>query len=167
VASKRDIVNITKKYKSELHGFFLDTKAWRQFKSRYSLQWQKVPFEGTGSVPNRPGIYAFTVELSPPSKLPGHGYIMYVGITGDGNSKATLRSRYAQYVREKADGGGRPKVRYMLMNWSNDLWFNFATFQSPNVDLGRLEQDMLNAIQPPINVRDFAAEVAAGHRAAF
>lgn len=162
----RDIVDITKKYKGESHTFFLDMKEWRNFKSRYALQWQKVPFGDARSIPNERGIYAFTVELSP-SKLPTHGYIMYVGITGDGISQATLASRHRQYIRHKVTGGGRPRVLYMLQNWSDCLWFNFATFNNQNVDLGKLEQDMLNAIQPPINQRDFNADIAQARRAAF
>jgi len=166
VASKIDIVQITKRYKGETHGFFLDLKAWRRFKSRYKLEWQKVQFGGGATVPQEPGIYVFTVELTA-SKLPAHGYIMYVGITGDGQSLATLASRYSQYVRHEINGDGRLKVLYMLKNWSDDLWFNFATFKDPNIDLGKLEQDMLNAVQPPINQRDFEAEIAAARRAAF
>ena len=65
------------------------------------------------------------------------------------------------------NGDGRMKVLYMLKNWSDDLWFNFATFRDPNIDLVRLEQDMLNAVQPPINQRDFEAEIAAARRVAF
>jgi hypothetical protein len=166
VASKIDIVDSTKRYKAELHGFFMDTKSWHGFKTRYTLRWNKVRFGGGDPIPRQPGIYAFTVEVSP-SKLPTHGYILYIGITGDGDSKATLKSRYQQYVREQADDDGRPRVRFMLNNWDGDLWFNFATFRTRSVDLGRLERDMLNAVQPPVNQSDFTAEFAVPRRAAF
>jgi len=166
VAPKFDIVDATKKYKGDLHEFYLDMTAWRSFKSRYKLQWQKVQFGGTDPVPSEPGIYAFTVEFSP-SKLPQHGYIMYIGITGDGASRATLKSRYRQYIRHAANGGGRPRVLYMLQNWQGDLWFNYATFKSPNIDLGKLERDMLSAVIPPINLSDLAADVARARKAKF
>lgn len=76
-----DLVTHTKKYKGELHEFFLDMSSWRKFKTRYSLNWQKLRFreDSHSAVPKLRGIYTFTVELSP-AKLPSHGYIMYMGI---------------------------------------------------------------------------------------
>lgn len=162
-----DIVNFTKKYKGELHSFFLDLKAWRQFKTRYKLEWQKLRF-GPESLPRIPkirGLYAFTVELSP-AKLPVHGYIMYVGITG-GDSGATLHSRCYQYLRELKSHEGRPAVLFMMENWRDDLFFNFVPLPNHSVKLEKLERAFINSIIPPINKRDLEADISAAKAATF
>ena len=162
-----DIVNQVAKYKADMHAFFLDVDSWKAFKTRHSLVWQRMRFEAGSltSIPEDRGIYAFTLELLP-TKLPAHGYIMYVGITGD-TSSSNLRKRFAQYLREMKDRKGRPRVVHMLNKWGNDLFFNFVPLPAPNVSLAKLERAMLDAIIPPINDRDMSADIAAARKAAF
>jgi len=162
-----DLVEHTKKYKGNLHEFFLSMPAWRKFKTRYTLAWQKERFTEAShaKIPQQRGIYAFTLELSP-SKLPAHGYILYVGITGD-TSAATLHSRFGQYVGHWKKKDGRPMVLYMLDNWAGDLFFNFVPLPDKKVDLAKLEKAVINAIMPPVNKRDFEADIAAPKAAAF
>ena len=154
-----DLVNFTKKYKGELTEFFMDLKSWRRFKTRHTLHWQKIRFgeANHASVPKDRGIYAFTIELSP-TKLPGHGYILYVGITGD-DSDANLYKRYAQYLRHLENQDGRPAVYYMLENWSDDLFFNFVPIPNTKVDLAKIEKSILQAVIPPVNKRDLGATI--------
>src|SRR3982074_2233001 len=97
-AKHPDLVNFTKKYKGEVHSFYLNMKDWRKFRSKYKLDWKKIRFmeSNQSQVPEERGIYAFTLELSP-TKLPPHGYILYVGITGN-KSGSNLNIRYRQYV---------------------------------------------------------------------
>lgn len=167
VGKHHDLVNFTKKYKGELAEFFMDLKSWRRFKTRHTLVWQKIRFGEAhlGSVPKERGIYAFTVELSP-TKLPGHGYILYVGITGD-NSEANLYKRYAQYLRHLKNQDGRPAVYYMLKNWSDDLFFNFVPVPNATVDLAKIEKSIINAVIPPVNKRDLEATISSAKAAAF
>ena len=162
-----DLVNFTKKYKAELHEFYLDLKKWRTFKTRYSLAWEKVRFDelNHGSVPQERGIYVFTAELFP-CKLPPHGYILYVGITGD-DSEANLYKRYAQYLRNLKNEDGRPAVYYMLDNWAGDLFFNFVRLPDKKVDLGKIEKAIINATIPPVNKRDLDADITSAKAAAF
>ncbi|MCK1397022.1 GIY-YIG nuclease family protein [Bradyrhizobium sp. 4] len=162
-----DIVDLTERYKADSHGFFLNVKRWKKFKSKHRLDWQKTRFEAANvsAIPSERGIYAFTLELSP-TKLPAHGYIMYVGITGN-TSSSNLRRRYAQYLRELSDPKGRPRVVFMLNKWNGDLFFNFVPLPKQSVDLDKLEKAMLDAIIPPINQRDFNAEIASARKAAF
>lgn len=162
-----DLVDFTKKYKGDLYSFFLDLKSWRQFKTRHNLTWQKLRFGAVShaSVPKERGIYAFTVELAP-SKLPMHGYILYVGITGD-TSDANLYKRYAQYLRQLKNKDGRPRVFTLLENWADDLFFNFVPLPNATVNLAKLEKDLINAVLPPINIKDFSAEITAVRAAAF
>lgn len=163
-----DLVLNTKKYKGESHEFFLDMKSWKRFKTRYNLNWTKVPFSAASKslVPDAPGIYIFTAELLD-SKLPAHGYILYVGITGDGASASNLRIRYSQYMNQLNNQNGRPAVFYMLENWRDELMFNFVPFTNKAVDLAKLEHALINSLWPPINRRDFEAEKAAVRQAAF
>jgi hypothetical protein len=162
-----DLVNHTKKYKGDLHSFFLDLKRWRLFKTRYKLSWQKLRFNQSShsSIPKERGIYAFTVELAP-SKLPVHGYILYMGITGD-DSNANLYKRYAQYLLNWKNEDGRPAVYYMMANWADDLFFNFVALPDKKIDLAEIEKAFLDAILPPVNKRDMEATITAVRGAKF
>jgi len=166
-ARHHDLVNFTKKYKGELHEFFLDMKSWRRFKTRHKLAWRKLRFgpSSLSEIPKQRGIYAFTVELSP-GKLPGHGYIMYVGITGD-ESAANLYLRYSQYLRDLTNRQGRPAVLYMMQNWRDDLFFNFVPLPKSSIDLHRIELAFINSIIPPINKRDLEGTISAVKAATF
>lgn len=162
-----DLVNFTKKYKGDLHSFFLDMRSWRKFKTKYKLSWQKLRFgeANHSSIPKERGIYAFTLELSP-CKLPTHGYILYIGITGD-ESEANLYKRYAQYLLNLKNQDGRPAVYYMMDNWSDDLFFNFVPLPNKTIDLAKIERALLNALVPPVNKKDLEADITAGKAAAF
>lgn len=162
-----DLVNFTKKYKGNLYSFFLDMRSWRRFRTRYNLAWQKLRFCDVShpSIPKERGIYAFTLELSP-SKLPMHGYILYIGITGD-DSNANLYKRYAQYLLQLKNENGRPAVFTMLHDWADDLFFNFVPLSDKKIDLAKLETDLLNALIPPVNKRDMDATITAVKAAAF
>ena len=169
VAAKLDLVRSTKKLKSEFAVFHMDIKRWRRFKSRHKLDWQKVRFDkaGQSAVPQERGIYVFSVELEP-SKLPIHGYMMYVGITGHDAVDANLRKRVGQYLGyQRRDSGRRPRMRYMLRNWRSDLFFNFAPLPNLNIDLEKMEQAFISAVIPPVNRTDFDADLAGPVIAAF
>jgi hypothetical protein len=163
-----DLVPHTKRLKGESHEFFLDMKSWVKFRSRYRLTWDRVPFASTSRslVPQERGIYAFSLELTP-SKLPQHGYILYVGITGDGTSASNLRRRYSEYERQLNKEDGRPAVLYMLKNWKGHLVFNFAPLPNPRIDLAEIEGAFINSVMPPINKRDYEPELRAARAAAF
>jgi hypothetical protein len=163
-----DIVKMTKKYKGELHEFFLDMKSWSGFKTKVALNWQRIDFrpQNHPAVPKERGIYVFSCEHRG-TKLPPHGYILYVGITGDEDSISTLYNRYAQYVRHQMTRTGRPAVVYMLDNWAEHLSFYFCPITNPKISLGNIEQKILNCIIPPINKRDMTAEITAVKAAAF
>jgi hypothetical protein len=161
------IVDQVAKYKAEMHGFFLDVDQWKTFTSKHPLQWQKTRFEAANApqIPDQRGIYAFTLELLP-TQLPAHGYIMYIGIAGN-TSASNLRKRYSQYLRQMREGKGRPLVRYMLKKWGKDLFFNFVPIPARTVNLSKLETAILEAIWPPVNIRDMSADIMATRKAAF
>lgn len=163
-----DLVNMTKKYKGEAHEFFLDFGSWKTFKAKHKLVWERVPFIPGSKVlvPKERGIYVFTA-LAGDDQFPIHGYLLYVGITGDGDSQSNLRTRYGQYERQLKNEDGRPAVYYMMANWRDDLMFNFVKIPDPKIDLGEMESDFINAVMPPVNKRDFEAMHAAVRQSAF
>lgn len=163
----RDLVADTVRYKGSCHSFFLDLKAWRKFQSKVELNWTKVRFnkENRKEVPKERGIYVFSVALSP-SFLPEHGYMLYMGITGD-SSAATLYSRFGQYLLERHRRSGRPKVCLMLEQWEDDLFFSFVPLSDRRLSLCKLENEFLSAVIPPVNERDFKAKISNARRAAF
>ena len=162
-----DLVDFTKKYKGATHEFFLDLNGWRKFKTRHKLDWQKKPFAEASKpeIPEERGIYVFTAEL-PGAKLPSHGYILYMGITGD-TSDANLKKRFNQYLLHLKNEDGRPAVYFMLKNWERDLQFNFAPLPNKSIDLAKIERAFLEALVPPVNKKDLGAEITAVKAAAF
>ena len=163
-----DLVKITKKYKGDLHEFYLSMKSWKKFKTKVKLQWQRTEFrpENQGNIPNVRGVYVFSLEQHA-LKVPPHGYILYVGITGDGESESTLYKRYGQYLRHQANKTGRPGIEYMLTNWAGYLTFYFCPVENRRISLARIERSFINAIIPPINKRDMTARITAVKAAAF
>lgn len=161
-----DFVRQSDKHRSSLFEFFLDMTSWKKFKTKYTFAWKKIQFDpaNRANVPATRGVYAFTIEASS-AKLPAHGYIMYVGITGD-RSNADLQSRFGNYLAEQRTLR-RPRVHYMLNRWTEDLFFNYVEVPNTTVDLGRIETALLNAVRPPVNQRDFDAEISKVRKAAF
>lgn len=100
------------------------------------------------------------------ASLLAHGYIMYMGITGDTGS-ANLRKRYARYLLDLKNEDGRPKVLYMLQQWSDELFFNFVPNPDSSISLADIERSFLNAVAPPIIERDFEADLSAARKATF
>lgn len=139
--------------------FYVDIKKWRAFKSSVRLDWQRTRFlsSNKSSVPKERGIYAFTV-LMDSSDLPTHGYILYMGITGD-TSASDLQIRYGQYLADARRMNKRLKVCMMLDQWKDDLFFNFVPIPDKRVSLAKMERSFLSAIVPPANETDIDASV--------
>jgi hypothetical protein len=163
-----DLVKDTKKYKGDLHEFYLSMKAWQKFKTNAKLQWRRVEFNRTNhrDIPRERGIYVFLIEQHT-LKLPPHGYILYVGITGDAESQSNLHRRFGEYLRHQERGTGRPAVVYMLGNWAGHLSFYFCSIHNRRTSLSRIETSFINAIMPPVNKRDMDAQITAVRAAAF
>lgn len=162
-----DVVQFTDQYKSQFYSFYLDPDGWRKFSTPHSLNWQKVRFEESNrtNIPAQRGIYAFTLEHSP-SKFPGHGYILYAGISGH-TSQSNLRRRYGQYLENQRTGKGRWHITYMLKKWPSDLFFYFCPLADKSINLKELETILLGAINPPVNRADFPANISAARKAKF
>lgn len=162
-----DPVKAAKRYKAELCQFYLDLASWKKFQCEFPLNWQNLKFDAASKsqVPNERGIYVFVVEARNVG-LPVHGYICYVGIAGK-NQNGTLRKRYANYLREANDDGGRPAVVFMLNNFKGDLFFHFVSIPDKDIDLEVIESSFINSVVPPVNKGGFHGELALGKKAAF
>ncbi len=162
-----DLIKRTKQLKGDSYEFHLRVPTWRKFVPGIALNWQRVKFDSAGkaNVPEERGLYIFTLEVENLG-LPSHGYIMYVGISGN-TSKANLRKRYGQYLLEAKKGTGRPLVAFMLNEWEGELFFNFVPIPDKTVDLAVIEKSLINTVIPPINASDFDGEIGPAKKASF
>ncbi|MBB4126706.1 hypothetical protein GGR77_001996 [Xanthomonas translucens] len=147
----KDLIADTDRVAAYQRKFNVDTARWKTFRSPITLTWSKLRFSeaNRSNIPKERGLYAFTLAHEP-SGFPSHGFIMYIGITGD-TSNATLRTRYSQYLANLRRGNGRPKVYGMLSRWDGDLFFNFVPVPDKNVSLTAIEDELLAAVLPPVN----------------
>jgi len=124
------------------------------------LNWEEVKFNSGNkiNVPDERGLYAFTVRSSKLG-LPKHGYIMYIGMTGNTGS-STLKKRFSNYLTDKeAATVKRPKVYEMLTRWETALYFQFTTVSDTSTDLRDLEKRLNDIFQSPCATQDFTANV--------
>jgi hypothetical protein len=135
--------------------FVLDPVGWSKFQTQATLDWWYVPFESSyrTAVPTTRGVYAFVVEYTT-AQFPPHGYLMYIGISGNSNQR-TLRLRYSDYLRGVTKEK-RERVKWMLNKFQGCLFFYFAEVSDRRIDLAKLETDLLNVTHPPCNKADFS-----------
>jgi len=156
-----DKVNNLRQFK---RSFILSPEKWRGF-TMDNLEWNQTKFQTNNSeqIPQSKGIYCFVIKHDNPC-FPSHGYITYIGKTGDGNER-TLRDRYKDYIREKR----RPKrvhIYELLNQWEEDLYFQYWE-AGDDIDLGEVETNLLDCIIPPLNRKDFTGDFGKIVREAF
>ena len=162
-----DFVRSVNEFKAYKLPFVINPKQLEKFSTTANLNWEKVEFspKNKKQIPKERGIYAFILEHNKMSKLPSHGYVLYIGISGD-NSKHTLNARYADYIRDKKEKK-RPSIHYMLNNWQKFLFFHYASVTDKRINLKKLEADMSDALMPPFSKQDFSGEIRDITKAAF
>lgn len=154
-----DFVSKVDAMQMDIRRFLLSPTRWRSSRVTTPINWTYLPFTEANHIhiPSAPGIYAFIVRHIN-DHFPGHGFIMYIGITGANANGRTLHDRYGDYLREKRKEK-RAKIHYMLNKYSDDIHFAYAVVTDQNVDLEALELDINDAIIPPVVVKDFTAEI--------
>lgn len=152
-----DFVKLVDRLKSDSIEFWLSPTQWRRSKVPRKLLWKYVPFKKSEAtvVPTSRGVYAFLVTNSP-SGLPPHGYLMYIGETGN-QSQETLHSRFLSYFREMKDESRG--VHYVLNKYEKYLYFHFCEVTDKRRNLRKLEEALCDTLVPPYNFRDFSAEL--------
>lgn len=151
-----DIVNEIDGLRKYRRTFILSPNQW-QLLAIPRLTWRHVKFsnENKEAIPSVRGIYLFMIKHDT-TLLPSHGYIAYVGLTGDRNER-TLKDRYGDYLRDQK----RPKrvhIYELLNRWENDIYFCFAEVTDRTVSLSDIETNLLDSLVPPYNRTDFTGE---------
>lgn len=154
-------VEAVERFRAERRSFYLSPERWNSSRVDIKLEWEEVRFTDAykDNIPDKRGIYAFIVRHIN-DHFPVHGYIMYVGITGDVSASRTLKKRFRDYLQEQKRNK-RPKVHYMLQKYPDNLYFNFVPLEDEDVDLGQLEIDLNDTLVPPVGRKDFSAEIKA------
>lgn len=162
-----DVVPLRDLYKAQNEPFFVYPTRWRTFKPGTPLNWTKVKFEEASRtlIPSIRGVYVFSLEADIP-EFPPHGYILYIGETGE-TSSATLRTRFNQYLLDQKKREGRAKVADMLIRWKEDLSFYFVPVPDTTISVKAIQNAFLDAAIPPINTADFTGDVAIMKKSAW
>lgn len=124
-----------------------------------ALEWNSLQFneDNKKGVPEDRGVYAFVVQHND-NNLPCHGYITYVGITGNESKERNLNKRYKDYLRDQK----KPKrihIHEMLTKWKDCIYFYYAAIEDRDIDLSDVEKKLNDAIIPPYSKNDFTAKV--------
>ncbi len=146
-------VNNLKGFKRE---FILSPQQWASLKGVPALTWEEVAFSkgNKDDVPEERGMYCFIIKSNSPS-LPSHGYIAYIGITGNTSEKRNLRTRYDDYLRDLIHAK-RPLIHLMLNVWKDDIYFAYTVIKDKKFKLNDIETKLLDAVIPPFNQNDFS-----------
>ncbi|MED4019150.1 hypothetical protein [Sutcliffiella cohnii] len=138
--------------------FILNVDFWANYNRELikleDLEWKEVKFlddlgtdmssEMEGLPSDSGGIYFFYVKSN---IIPGNGYLVYIGrafYTDSQNLKKRCRSYYQKYFNE------RPKIRRMIRKWGIHLHLRYICLKD-NELIEKLEEELINAIIPPLN----------------
>jgi len=129
------------KYKEH---FLLWPERWDQYNRIHNCEWERVEFRKSqaSDVPDEPGVYNFVIEPGIACH-PSCAYLMYVGETG------SLEERFRDYISEKDNSSGRPKVLKMLNYWEGYIKFYYIEVQENEKE--KVEEEMISAFIPPYN----------------
>ncbi len=140
-------------------GFTLDPKSWPSADISPPFHWDSVEFNEANAknIPEEPGLYAFVLQL-PYSGLPPHGWVMYIGESGHGDSKHNLRARFKNYHAEQKKFK-RIQTFLMLNAWKGHLLFFYTILPSRKHELKDLETKLLDAFRPPYSRGGYSASL--------
>lgn len=147
--------------------FVLHPGKWKTYKSAQPLTWRHVDFDvaSRAKVPKVPGLYAFAVQ-PPHADFPPSSWLFYVGEVGStGSAARTLWQRYKEYLVELEESV-RAKVGSLLYRYNGYVRFYFCELDPAQADIKAIESELISALWPAGNIRDFNAG-SAGTRRAF
>jgi DNA sulfur modification protein DndB len=139
--------------------FTIDSESWVNADMTPPFQWDSVEFKKANAkdVPTEPGLYAFVLRL-PYDGLPPHGWVMYIGESGHGDSKHNLRERFKNYHAEQKKFK-RAQTFFMLNAWKDKLLFFYTKLPSRKHELKDLETKLLDAFRPPYSRGGYSASL--------
>lgn len=137
------------------------TLNWNQFK--YTDVFTNLNLIDSIITSNDTGIYMFIVqsqdELYNLSK-----YVMYVGISGENNSKRPLKIRLKDYFRIE-QVRKRSAVLRLLERYKENIHVAFFLANTTTQILKELEQALIGFFYPPANKDDFPIELQPSKKA--
>ncbi|TPK59103.1 hypothetical protein FJ930_29455 [Mesorhizobium sp. B2-4-15] len=146
--------------------FVLHPESWNSYKSTITLTWTHVDFKHSSrkQVPKKPGLYAFAVQ-PPHMDFPPSSWLFYVGEVGaTGSAARTLWRRYKEYLDE-LDKNIRKKVGTYLYRYQNYVRFYYCELDPKVIYLKALESNLISALWPEGNVKDYSASTRDTRRA--
>ncbi len=158
-----DLVKLVDRLKKDREEFWLSKTQWKRSKVPKTLKWNSVRFRKAEStaVPASRGVYAFLIKFCSDG-IPPHGYLMYVGETGN-DSQETLRSRFLGYFSEMQ--AKERSIHYVLCKYENHLYFHYSLVLDRRRNLKRIEAWLCDTLVPPYNVKDFSVEMRKAKKA--
>lgn len=155
-----DIIQVADRFKAFKQDFILDVTSWEGYPNSVNLNWNIVKFEKGNKdyIPDSPGIYAFFIKPGI-ANLPENAYLMYIGKAGD-RSNNTLKKRFIQYTYETK----RPKLYELFTKWKNYVYFCYAEITDPTSNLGDIEIELNDALNPPCNENDFSVDIRSARK---
>lgn len=161
-----DWMCLSREYSKCRRTFILHVPSWKRYAPQQTLKWKCVRYNSTDEPDDQRGVYAFVLEANTHSlaPIPPFAVVLYIGETGD-TGNATLRSRLANYRNRKAQRN-RARIFNMLDAWEASLTFYYAVID-PGVSTKKCETELLDALLPPVNDKDFTAVVSNARNAAL
>jgi len=159
-----DLVKLVDRLKKDREEFWLSKTQWKRSKVPKTLVWNSVIFRRSEStaIPATRGVYAFQIKYSS-GGIPQHGYLMYVGETGNRNSQETLRSRFLSYFSEMQ--AKERSLHYVLCKYEDYLYFHYSPISDRRRNLKNIEAWLCDTLVPPYNVKDFSVEMRKAKKA--
>ena len=161
-----DFMPLAMEFIASKRSFILHVPSWRNYLPLQKLVWKKVKYASQKKVVSKRGVYAFVVDSKTllPGFFPPHSFILYIGETGN-TSNSTLQTRLKNY-RNPKNQKKRAHVWPMLHTWGDNLYFYYAEVSS-KIDTKDCEQALLDALLPPLNMKDFSGVVNKARKHAF
>ena len=121
---------------------FLCPEKWRSYTLKHT--WSSVEFKPGASIPSSSGVYSLVIVPG----IAGHpqcAYLSYIGKTVD------LAKRYREYLSEKNNPKGRPKILRLLNKYDGYIWFTYTEVDENDIE--DVEDALIDAYLPPSNDR--------------
>jgi len=164
-----EFINLSDKlyYKTALQEMAVTPKWWEEYGNELNgipFNWQKIKYtelrkelNGDPSLGNGTGVYLFVIE--PSFKLVSlPGFVFYVGIAGENDSKRHLRVRLKEYI-QYSNIKKRDKVITALELYHKETYVYFSKLNVTTKKLSEIESWLHGFYMPWANERDYPAKI--------
>lgn len=117
------------------------------------LKWEKQKFTSSAKlvIPNKSGVYCFTVDIGQP--FPEQVHVpLYIGKA----ATRYLSERFDDYLKESKKISGRKEIVTMLNLYRDRLYFWWA--ELPRVYVDTVEEHLIMCCKPPCNSASYNRE---------